>query len=473
MPRFLRNALLNLRDFALTFGPFVLLAAGLLWAAFTLLQPTPPQTVTLASGQPQGAYAEFGRQYAASLARHGIEVKLRETQGAAENLALLRDPASGVSIAFVQGGADDRGRQPNADRPDDDLVSLGSLFHEPLWLFYRQDAAHRLLGRGTLASLAELRGWRLNIGPPGSGVPNLLDSLFQANGIAEGDVALHRLRQAPAVDALLAGALDAIAFASAPTAPVVQQLLRTEGIALLDFAQAEAYSRRFPFLSTVVLPRGIVNLAEDLPPRDIRLIAPTATLVATEDLHPALIQLFMQAARSIHGGPGWFQRGGDFPSERAVEWPLAAESERFLRNGQPWLQRYLPFWLANLIDRMWLALVSIIAVLIPLSRVLPPLYEFRVRSRIFRWYAQLRKIEDELSDPENDRSGLVAQLDELDARVERIAVPLSHTDALYALRSHIRLVRNRLAPDAAVAADSDVETEMAAAPQTGSVQGKA
>jgi TRAP transporter TAXI family solute receptor len=449
MPRFLRNALLNLRDFALTFGPFVLLAAGLLWAAFWYLQPTPPRTVTLATGQAQGAYAEFGHQYAQSLARHGIDVTLRETQGAAENLALLRDPTSGVSIAFVQGGADDRGQRSGAAQAGDDgLMALGSLFHEPLWIFYRRDAARQRLGSDTLDNLAGLRGWRLNIGPPGSGVPNLLDRLFEANGIAAGEIALHRLGQAEAVAALLAGKLDAMALASAPEANIIQQLLRTEDLGLLDFAQAEAYSRRFPFLSTVVLPRGIVDLAEDLPATDIRLVAPTATLVASEDLHPALVQLFMQAAQGIHGGPGWFQRGGDFPSGQALEWPLAAEAERFLRSGTPWLQRYLPFWLANLIDRMWLALVSIIAVLIPLSRVLPPLYEFRVRSRIFRWYGQLRKIEDELSTPEPDRGALIAQLDELDARVERIAVPLSHTDALYALRSHIRLVRNRLTPAA-------------------------
>lgn len=445
MPRFLRNALLNARDFALTFGPFALLAAGLLWAAFWFLQPTPPATVTLATGPQQGAYAEFGRRYAAWLARHGIEVVLRETQGAAENLELLRDPASGVSLAFVQGGADTR-EPPPGETKGDGLVALGSLFFEPLWLFYREDSAKRLLRQDRLETLGELRGWKLNIGPPGSGVPNLIGRLFEANGIRDGDLSLHRLGQTPAVIELLAGRIDAVAFASAPEAPIVQMLLQTPGVRLLDVAQAEAYSRRFPFLSPVLLPRGVVNLASDVPPADVRLVAPTAMLVAHADLHPALGQLFVQAARAIHGDSGWFQRRGDFPSERSLEWPLAAEAERYFRSGTPWLQRYLPFWLANLIDRMWLALVSIIAVLIPLSRIVPPLYEFRVRSRIFRWYGQLRRIEDALSDGDRDRAELLRDLDELDSRVERIAVPLSHTDALYALRSHIRLVRNRAEP---------------------------
>jgi len=246
MPRFLRNALLNARDFALTFGPFALLAAGLLWAAFWFLQPTPPATVTLATGPQQGAYAEFGRRYAAWLARHGIEVVLRETQGAAENLELLRDPASGVSLAFVQGGADTREPLPGETKGDG-LVALGSLFFEPLWLFYREDSAKRLLRQDRLETLGELRGWKLNIGPPGSGVPNLIGRLFEANGIRDGDLSLHRLGQTPAVIELLAGRIDAVAFASAPEAPIVQMLLQTPGVRLLDVAQAEAVlAARFP-----------------------------------------------------------------------------------------------------------------------------------------------------------------------------------------------------------------------------------
>jgi hypothetical protein len=185
-------------------------------------------------------------------------------------------------------------------------------------------------------------------------------------------------------------------------------------------------------------------------------------LVARDDIHPALIQLFVQAARSIHGEAGWFQRRGEFPSERSLEWPLAREAERTLRGGTPWLQRYLPFWLANLIDRMWVVLVSIIAVLIPLSRVVPPLYEFKVRSRIFRWYAQLRDIEESIDDREDAAGRLLERLDQLDARVERLTVPLSYADELYALRSHIQMVRSRIgrvAPPSAPSASTPVSPQ--------------
>jgi hypothetical protein len=192
-------------------------------------------------------------------------------------------------------------------------------------------------------------------------------------------------------------------------------------------------------LNPVLLPRGVVDLARDVPPADVHLLAPTASLVAREGLHPALVQLFVQAAQQVHGGAGWFQRKGEFPNAADSEWPLAPEAQRFYSSGPPWLQRFLPFWLANLADRMWLALVAIIAVLIPLARVLPPLYEFRIRRRVFRWYAQLRAVDEAIG----QRPGpeLLAELDALESRVGRITVPLSYADELYSLRGHIDMVR--------------------------------
>lgn len=443
MPQALRHTLLSIRDLAVTAGPFVLLALVLLVLAYVILQPNPPQKVVLATGAEQGAYAEFGRRYAAQLREHGIEVELRGSQGAAENLQLLRDADSGVDLAFVQGGADvEHASAADAEAANAGLVSLGSLFHEPLWLFYREDAAQKRLGKPALAMLGELKGWTLNIGSPGSGVPNLMRRLLEANHVPPGALTLTEKPSTPAVVALLDGEIDALAFASAPEAPLVQLLLQTPGIKLMDFPQAEAYTRRFPFLSNVVLPRGVVDLAADMPPAPIRLVAPTATLVAREGLHPALIQLFVQAARTIHGGPGWFQRKGSFPSIENTERPLAAEAERFYRNGAPLLQRYLPFWLANLIDRMWVVLVSIIAILIPLSRIVPPLYQFRVRSRIFRWYGQLRRVEESIG--EKSGAELLEQLDDIEQRAGRVTVPLSYADELYSLRSHIALVRRRV-----------------------------
>ena len=441
MPRIIRQTLLSVRDLFATAGPFVLLAVALLIGAYYLLNPTPPKHVVLASGPAQSDYAEFAKRYAADLSHYGINVEIRPSEGSSANRRLLRDPAQSVDFGFVVGGSNEALSKLDEDK--ENLESLGSVFLEPVWLFYRQQAAQRLQGR-QLTRLAQMKGWRVNLGGRGSGVSNLARKLLHANGVELDALRVSRLEQTPAVTALLASRLDALILVSAPESPMVQMLLRTPGVRLFEFGQSEAYARRFTFLKPVVLPRGVVDIARDLPPHDVPLIAPTAMIAAREGTHPALVQLFVQAAQRIHGGPGWFSRAGQFPSPDNVELPLAAEAERFYRSGPPLLERYLPFWLANLIDRMWVALVSIIAVLIPLSRVVPPLYALRVRSRIFRWYRDLRGIEQDLSRQGVARAELIARLQKLDAKAETVVVPLAYTDELYRLRSHIQLVRERL-----------------------------
>jgi len=274
----LRSAWHSLRGFLAAQLPIVLLVAIALVVAYRWLQPTPPKTLTLATGGAQGAYAEFGRRYAELLARHGITVTLRNTNGAAENLALLRDPDSGVDVAFVQGGSS--GKRPVDEPPNEGIASLGTVFHEPVWLFYRGDSARRLLRGRPLDNLAQLAGWRVNVGPPGSGVPPLLARLLDAYDTALNALQVSQLPLTPAVVELLEGRLDAVVVASAPEAPMVQMLLRTPGIRLFDFAQSEALSRRFPFMTPVVLPRGIVDLAADRPAADVHLVAPSASLLA-------------------------------------------------------------------------------------------------------------------------------------------------------------------------------------------------
>jgi hypothetical protein len=229
-------------------------------------------------------------------------------------------------------------------------------------------------------------------------------------------------------------------------------LLQTPGIRLFDFAQAEAYTRRLPYMSHVVLPRGIVDVGRDLPSQDYHLIAPTATLVARETLHPALIDLFVQAAAEIHGGAGWFQQHGQFPSPRYTEIPVAREAEKFYKNGPPLLQRYMTFWLANFFDRMWVVVVALAALILPLSKVVPPLYVWRIRSRVYRWYGQLRSVEQALeaalsADPEARNAMCKEQLkrlDEIEEMVNQISIPLAFADGLYGLRSHINFVRQRV-----------------------------
>jgi TRAP-type uncharacterized transport system substrate-binding protein len=450
MPRLIRNTLVSVRDLIAVAVPFVLLALLLLAGAYVLLDPAPPRRVVLATGPEQSDYAEFGQRYAAELKRYGIDVVQKPTQGSSENRRLLRDDTQEVDLGFVRGGSSDATRAADEEKGGVPLVSLGSLFLEPVWLFYREEAALRLDRQAALTQLAQVRGWRVNVGARGSGVTGLVGKLLHVNGIERDGLQQSRLEQTQAVVALLAGEIDALVMTTAPESSMVQMLLQTPGVKLLEFTQADAYVRRLPFLGAVVLPRGVVDLALDLPAHDLPLVATTTALVARAGTHPALLQLFVQAAHNIHGGTGWLARAGQFPSPQNAELPLAKEAERYYRTGPPLLQRYLPFWLANLIDRMWVVLVSIIAVLIPLARMVPPVYEFRIRSRVFRWYRQLREIEDALRAKSASPAELLDEVNKLEAKAQHVTVPLSYADELYSLRGHIQLVRERLSAAKAV-----------------------
>ena len=406
-------------------GIVLLLGAAVLFGAYLLLDPTPDKHIVMATGPAQGAYAEFAKRYVPLLRERGVTLELRPTGGSNENLALLRDPGAGVQVAFVQGGVEAPDEAPEFVDPP--LLSLGSVAFEPLWLFYREDSSGRPIGSAAPTRLADLAGWRIDTGPAGGGTLPLLLQLVETGGLP-----LQGLRggDASTVDGvvgLVQGRFDALALVSAADAP---------------FVQAEAYARRFGFLHALRLPRGLIDPVADRPPQDMHLVAATASLVTRADLHPALMELLVQAASRVHGRQGWFARQGEFPNLDAPIFPLAREAQRFHRDGAPWLQRYLPFWLANFFDRMWIVLLPLLAALLPLSRVLPPLVELRLRSRVFRWYGQLRTLEEARGQRSPEELG--EELDTIEARVAEIDVPLSYADELYALRSHIAMVRRRL-----------------------------
>lgn len=437
MPKIVRETLISARDLMIAWGPFVLVVLVLLFLAYLWLDPEPPHHVVLGTGPENSAYDEFGKRYAAELKRYGITVELRRTAGSRENLVLLRDGKQKVDVAFVQGGSSETIRTKEEEEMEP-IESLGSLFFEPVWVFYGADSFK------DLRMLTQLRGKRVNIGARGSGTPGIFMRLMAANQMDREDITRSALSDQDAVIALLEKKLDAIVLIAAPEAPFVQMLLDTPGIKLFETVHAEAYARRYRYIRPVILPRGVAHLSRDIPSRDMQLIATTTSLVARQDIHPALVQLLVQAASRIHSGPGWISRAGEFPSASANEFPLAKDAERYYRNGPPLLQRYLPFWFANLIDRMWVALFSIIVVLLPISRMIPPLYRFRVRYKIFRWYRNLRAIEAELDTSERSREELMGSLDKLEHRVAAVRVPLAYNNELYSLRSHIDLLRARL-----------------------------
>lgn len=421
---------MSLRD-ALLFGiPTLALVIGAFWFTAQFIRPAPPSDLTISSGAPGGAYEMFAARYAQVLERNHIEMRIRPSAGAMENLQRLRDPAHDIDVAFVQSGLARGGGE-------DGLVSLGSFYLEPLWIFYRSDErADRL---------TQLRGMRLAIGAEGSGTRQLALDLLEANGLSGNNTRLLSLGGMEAVSAVSAGRVDAVFLVGTAQSPAIWAALYTPGLRLMSLAQAEAYVRRFPYLSKLTLPRGAIDLVRDVPTHDVTLIAPTATLVAREDIHPALVDLLMQAAAEVHGQPDLFQRAGEFPNANQVDFPLSRDADRYYKSGVSFLQRYMPFWAATLISRMVVLLIPLIAVLIPLFKIVPLVYNWRMRARIYKWYGELKFLEAEIEEAEPaQRAEWLAQMDHLEERVNHISTPLAYANQLYILREHISLVRRRL-----------------------------
>lgn len=407
-----------------------LLAAGF-WLAAQFIKPAVPDYLVLSSGGAGGSYQVYAERYRQVLAKNGIELRELPSAGSIENLKRLLDEDDDTEVALVQSGT---ANGINTDK----LFSLGSLYYEPLWVFYRSD---RELDR-----LTQLKGRRIAIGAEGSGTRKLSLDLLEANGLDAKNTRLLPLGGLQAVAALQQREVDAVFVVGADQSAAVWSLLYSDGIRLMSMSHAEAYARRFPQLAKLVLPQGAIDMARNIPAQDVALVSPVATLVVHESMHPALMQLLLQAAQEVHGEAGVFQRPGEFPRASRIDFPLAPEAERFYKSGKPFLQRYLPFWAANLIDRMVVLLVPVLTLLIPIMRFAPGLYTWRIRSRIYRRYGELKFLEAEVeADPgRHSQEEWLAHLDRIEEGVQHVATPLAFTDMLYTLRLHAGLVRETI-----------------------------
>ena len=426
----IKAGLLSLRDLFATAWWIVLLAGIGFAVAYQFVEPAPPKKIVISTGSESGAYYHFAQRYAAILAKNGVTLEVRASAGSLENLERLKKDE--VQVGFVQGGVVPPKDDPDAE-DESGLLSLGSLFYEPVWVFYRGDKA--------LTRLTELKGKRIAIGQEGSGVRQLAQQLLAANDIPAGDH-LVPVAGLVAAEELQQGRIDAAFIIAAETAPVVQVLIRSPGVKLMSFAQDRAYQRRFPFLTKLTFPRGVADLVRDFPPDDIKVLAPTANLIIRDDLHPALQTLLLRTASEVHGKSGFFQDAGEFPAYMDQMLPLSPDAARYFKSGPPFLQRYLPFWLAVLVDRLVVLLVPIFALLIPLLKVAPAIYNWRVRSKVFRIYGELKFLEDDLKnhfDPAR-LADYRSRLDALDEEASVLHVPLGFTDLVYTLREHVNLV---------------------------------
>jgi TRAP-type uncharacterized transport system substrate-binding protein len=405
----------------------LLTSAVALWAAFVLLRALPGRTVVLATGPEGNAFAIVAERYRASLARHGVTLQLLPTAGAVDNLARLKDPTSHVDAGFVQAGITTSDESPG-------IESLGTVFYEPLWFFCR--CTPRGLG------VQDLTGRRLSIGPEGSGTRALALKLLALNKVESSTLELHAYPPAEAASRLERGELDGALMLSGWESVIVQRLLANPDIGLIGFSRADAYLALLPFLNKVRVPMGVGNLAANRPPLDTVLLAPEASIAVRASLHPALQYLLLEAANEAHSGPGVFQRSGEFPAAHTLDLPLSREARQYYKSGPSALQRYLPFWLAPLVQRLLFIALPLAGIIYPIWSMLPQALQWRAQRRLYLIYGELTYLETELRrTPPAQHPALLERLTVLDKRVGAQPFPRGLTEMSYNLRVHIDLVR--------------------------------
>jgi TRAP-type uncharacterized transport system substrate-binding protein len=407
-----------------------ILCLGIFWFIYS----APPHTITITSGPPGSSFASSAEKYAKILAANGVRLKILPSEGSLQNLERLEDPRLKVDIGFVQGGL------ATTNAAGSRLVSLGSISYEPLLIFYRSATPIRFL--------SDFDGKRLAVGSAGSGTHLLALTLLQTNGISlTGSTKFFEFEADAAAQALLAGAVDAV-FLTSDSASVqtMRTLLRAPGVQLFNFEQADAYSRKFAYLSKMKLPEGSIDFGKNMPSQDVWLVGPTVELVVRPNLHPALSDLLLEAARQVHGNASLLQNRGEFPAPIEHEFKISPDATRYYKSGKSFFYRSLPFWIASLVNRVLVVFVPMALVLIPGVRLIPAFYKWRIRLRIQRWYRSLLWLERDLFrglTPEK-HAALVRRLDEIEKAVKQMKVPASFADQFYSLRQHIDYVRERL-----------------------------
>ncbi|HMF22335.1 MAG TPA: TAXI family TRAP transporter solute-binding subunit [Pseudolabrys sp.] len=393
--------------------------------------PAPPSKVTMATAFKGSSFEYYGHQYREIFARFNVDLELRPTSGAVENIKILQDPRSGVQISLMVSGVSDGKHAPG-------LLSLGTVYNNPYWIFYSSNEPFDQLSR--------LMGKRIAVGPEGSATRTSAEKILGKGGVNSETAIFLPFAGTAAVEAINDGKVDAVWIIGAPDATAVKSLLQNPNVRIMSFPTAEAFTRIFPDLARMVLPQGVIDIYRNIPPNDVQLIGSTTKVLVRGDLHPEIVQLLLQTMVEAHGGSNIFQRIGEFPNGTDVEYPGAPAATDFYKNGPSFLQRHLPLWLSVHAQRAIAVLVATIALGLPMFRFLPTAYNWLTRRRLFYWYAELKALEASFdTDPTGKHlAQKQAEIERIEEAVSHIRFPLTFSDQLYNLRSHIDIVRRKI-----------------------------
>ena len=405
--------------------PVIAIVYAGFWGAYQFVSPAPPRNLIISAGNIHGTYYSYARKYQEELALHGIDLKILASNGSRDNITRLLNKE--VDVALVQGGT---------AYADEKLLSLGSLYYEPISIFYKKDL--------DLHRLNDFSGLKISINVKGSGTHMLASQLFAINHVNSQNTQFLYLTPRDSLKKLKSGELDAAFFVSSINSPVIQELLQNKDFKLYNFERADAYKQVLPFLSKVTLYEGIIDFKKNIPKMPITLLAPTANLVIRDDLHKSLSILLLQAMKKNHDNNDLFSTPGFFPSDKLTAYPVSDVAQRFMEVGPPFLMKYLPFWIATFIDRMIVLTLPFLLLILPLMKILPPVYRWRIRSKVYKWYEQLQNVDDQtrvesLSEAEYEH--LNKKLDRITEEVSKLHTPLSNADQLYNLLVHIDLIK--------------------------------
>jgi TRAP-type uncharacterized transport system substrate-binding protein len=431
---------LNRKQFLLAAAGVLFLLGLLVWLLTRYISPAPPSKISMTTGAVDGASHQFALKYQSYLKANGVTLNLETSSGSVQNLERLY---GSTPAGFVQGGLGLLSIDPLKSDQDTPLRSLGVVGYEPLWLF----TAGGTIAKQVNKNLAALQGKRVAVGAEGSGTRKVALDLLQSYGVDATNSTLRSSGGMVAANELLSKQLDAVIMIGAPQTPAVQLLLSSPDVQLASLDHAEGIARRLPYFSVITLKAGSVDPARDLPAQDVNLLTTTANLVVRDDLHPALAYLLLEAARDVHKGATLLSKPGEFPNPRGTDFPLADEAQRYYKDGRPFLQRYLPYWAANALQRLLLILIPLLAVTIPVLKTIPDLLDFKDKSRLYRRYEVLLKMERDMRARKLDAAEIAkasAQLDNIEHGINNTKFPLDFTDRIYTLRQHVDYVRNQL-----------------------------
>ena len=416
----------------------VFLILGIMWS-----EPPPPAQIILATGGKTGAYYSYGKEYKKLMGDRGLRTAVRNTAGSVENVRLLL--SGRADVAFVQGGVSPGAEQTVAEvlgvgddqrRVGEVLASIAALYFEPLWVFYRGD--------DPLVLLNQVKGKRVALGAKGSGTLALAKVLLSRNGVDEANTQFHYLNSAKAAAALMEGKVDVAMMVTSHESQDVVKLVQAPDVRLMSFRRHVAYVKSLPYLGRVDISQGMVDLQQNIPPSDMVLLAPAATLVCRRDLHPTVVDQLLRAAKMLHRKGGLLHPAGRFPNEDLVDLPLHEAAETYYQSGMPGLTGLVPFWIVRLVFKLQILALPLITLLLPFFKLGGVLWHFRINHLIRRHYTALRGIETQYEQAA-DAATLREAVDDLKSLRDQMAhvsrgVPGTYQNQIYHWRLHVSMV---------------------------------